>query len=68
VSRFIPDQDATNAPLRTMATTAIAGSRNHCMEQLISAMGGLISFVSQNIMFVLISAVALLIVPGVLTW
>jgi hypothetical protein len=51
-----------------MATTAIAGSRNHCMEQLISAMGGLISFVSQNIMFVLISAVALLIVPGVLTW
>jgi hypothetical protein len=38
------------------------------MEQLLSAMGGLISFVSQNIMFCLISAVALLIVPGMLTW
>lgn len=34
------------------------------MEQLI----GLISFVSENTMFVLLSAVALLIVPGMLTW
>lgn len=34
------------------------------MEQLI----GLISFVSENTMFVLLSAVALLIVPSMLTW
>lgn len=34
------------------------------MEQLI----GLISFVSENTMFVLLSAVAFLIVPGMLTW
>jgi hypothetical protein len=34
------------------------------MEQLI----GLMSFASENTMFVLLSAVALLIVPGMLTW
>jgi hypothetical protein len=47
-----------------VAATAIAGSRNHFMEQLIR----LISFVSENTMFVLLSAGALLIVPGMLTW
>jgi hypothetical protein len=44
-----------------LATTAIAESRNQFM-------GELIRLVSENIMLFLISAVALLIVPGVLTW
>jgi hypothetical protein len=61
VPRFLSNQADTNAPFWTMATTAIAESRNQCM-------GELKGLVSENIMFFLISAVAILVVPGMLIW